>query len=90
MGRVGAPGNPRQRASELERAEVVLWRKLQAAMGADQTLNDGECFVVTWRDARPHLAVLTPTGWCEGNLKRVLPPDAVRIAVAVALETRRR
>jgi hypothetical protein len=72
-----------------DRAEVILWGKLQAATDAEQT-PDGECFVVTWRDAGPHLAVLTPTGWFDENLERATPPDAVRIAVAVALETRRR
>jgi hypothetical protein len=71
------------------RAEFIRWGKLHAAIAAKQT-PDGECFVVTWRDAGPHLAVLTPIGWFDENLERASPPDAVRIAVAVALETRRR
>jgi hypothetical protein len=72
-----------------EGAEFILWGKLQAAMEVEPPL-DGECFVVTWRDAGPHLAVLTPIGWFDENLERATPPDAVRIAIAVALETRRR
>ena len=72
-----------------ERAEFILWGKLQAAREVERPL-DGECFVVTWRDAGPYLAVLTPIGWFDENLERATSPDAVRIAVAVAVEMRRR